>query len=212
MRIMTSNLWNIHASPAAFAAALDEHRPNVVAVQELAPAAADVLESRYRYGIIRPGGVEGHAFVADRPVDVTSDDIPFRPFISAPIDIGGRSVTVAAVHIANPVAVGDLPHRARQVQAVLERVRGSEPMVLVGDLNSSPAWPAYQALRRHLDDGVAAWASTHGLKPKRTWNYRPGLPKALRIDHVLVREVTVKDVAWVDIAGSDHRSIVADLI
>lgn len=212
MRIMTANLWNIHVSAAALAEVLDEHQPDVVAFQELDQAAAEVAQQRFPHGLSMSGGVEGCALLSREPIDVTRTDIPFRPLLSAPLVIGARTVTIGAVHLANPVAVNDLPHRRGQVRALVEAIKGTEPMVLVGDFNSSPMWPAYRLLTRHLRDGVKDWAALTGERPARTWNYGAGTPKLLRIDHIMVRGVEVAGVKAIDIAGSDHRALVADLI
>lgn len=212
MRIMTANLWNVHVSAPALAGVLDEHRPDVVAFQELDHAAAEVVQQRFPYGLSMPGGVEGCALLSREPITVTRTDIPFRPLLTAPLVIGGRSVTVGAVHLANPVAMNDLPHRREQVRALVDAIKGTGPMVLVGDFNSSPMWPAYRLLTRHLRDGVRDWAARTEVRPTRTWNYGAGTPKLLRIDHIMVRGVEVAGVKAIDVAGSDHRALVADLI
>ena len=211
MRIMTANLWNVNVSVDSFAEALDEHRPDIVAIQELAQPAAAVLADRYDYGMAFPDGVQGCALVGNHPIAVIRTDLPFRPLLSARVEVRDRTVTVGAVHLANPVGLQDMPFRRHQVRALLDAVAGTEPMVLVGDFNSSPAWPAYRMITRHLRDGVKDWAKRAGTRPTRTWNWGDGSPKLLRIDHVMVRGVEVTDVKVIDIAGSDHRALVADI-
>lgn len=211
MRVMTANLWNDHVSAASLAAVLDRYAPNVVAVQELDHEASTVLTSHYAHGHVQPGGVSGCGMVADRPINVEVLDIPFRPFLRAQVELAGRSVTIGGVHIANPVAKNDVPHRRQQVRGVLDLIAGTDPMVLVGDFNSSPAWPAYRAIRRHLDDGVTEWAKRVGTRPRPTWNWGADSVKLLRIDHVMVRDVVVDHVEVVKVDGSDHRAVVVDL-
>lgn len=211
MRIMTANLWNHHVSADSFADALDEHRPDIVAIQELDQQAAAVLADRYDHGRAMPDGVQGCALVANHPITVTRTELPFRPLLSAQVEVGKRTVTVGAIHLANPVAMHDLPFRRHQVRALLEQIKGTEPMVLVGDYNSSPAWPAYRMIKRHLRDGVKDWAKQAGVRPTRTWNWGAGTPKLLRIDHVMVRGVELTNVKAIDIVGSDHRALVVDI-
>ena len=211
MRIMTANLFNVNVSVDAFARALDEHRPDIVAIQELAQPAAAVLADRYDYGMAFPDGVQGCALVGNHPITVTRTDLPFRPFLSAPVEVGDRMVTIGAIHLANPVGLQDMRFRRHQVRALIGEVQGTEPIVLVGDYNSSPAWPAYRMITRHLRDGVEDWAKGAGTRPTRTWNWGAGSPKLLRIDHIMVRGVELTDVKVIDIAGSDHRAIVADI-
>ncbi len=209
---MTANLKNEYVSVDAFAEALDKYQPDLVAVQELDIDAAAVLQERFPYGLSAPGGVQGCGLVGRELLAVTRVDLPFRPLLTAPVVIGDQLVTVGSVHLANPVASNDLPVRRHQVRALVDQISGTEPMVLVGDFNSSPMWPAYRLLTRHLRDGVKDWAAREGERPARTWNYGSGTPKLLRIDHIMVRGVEVAGVQAIDIAGSDHRALVADLI
>ncbi|MDH3307438.1 MAG: endonuclease/exonuclease/phosphatase family protein [Acidimicrobiia bacterium] len=211
MRLMTANLLNTRVDTAALVRVLDEWKPNVVATQELDFTAADILSERYPHGLVRPGGVPGHGLLADFPIEVVVHPLPFRPLLTAAVALDGRTVTVGCIHLANPVGISDVSRRPPQVRALLEVIEGDGPMVLVGDLNSSPAWPAYRMIRRHLDDGVAEWAERSGRRPPRTWNFRPHWPKVLRIDHAMVRGVTVNDVHAVDIEGTDHRALIVDV-
>jgi endonuclease/exonuclease/phosphatase family metal-dependent hydrolase len=79
--------------------------------------------------------------------------------------------------------------------------------LLVGDFNATVDQPTMRDL---LDDGYvdAAGAAGRGWVP--TW--RTGLAPPLAIDHVLVdRTVAVGGVSVLDVPGSDHRAVVADL-
>ncbi len=212
MRIMTANLWNVNVSVDSFAEALDKYAPDIVAVQELDHPAAEALTERYPYGLVRPGGVPGCALVSREPLTVTATELPFRPLLTAPVSVSGHLVTVGAIHLANPVAMHDVKYRRHQVRALLENIEGYQPMVLVGDYNSSPAWPTYRMIKRHLRDGVKDWATRTGNRTRRTWSYTAGMPKLLRIDHIMVRGVELAGVQVVNIAGSDHRALVADLV
>ncbi|MDH3192847.1 MAG: endonuclease/exonuclease/phosphatase family protein [Acidimicrobiia bacterium] len=212
MRIMTANLFNANVSAYAFAEVLDAHLPDLVAIQELAQPSAVVLADRYDHGMAFPDGVQGCALVGNRPIAVTRTELPFRPLLTAPVEVGDRTVIIGAVHLANPVGLKDVAFRRHQVRALLDELAGTEPMVLVGDLNSSPAWPAYRMVTQHLRDGVKDWARRSGTRPTRTWNWGTGSLKLLRIDHIMVRGVELADVKVIDVAGSDHRAIVADLV
>jgi endonuclease/exonuclease/phosphatase (EEP) superfamily protein YafD len=212
MRIMTANLWNIHVSVDSFVEALETHQPDLVAVQELDYVAAEALAELYPHGLVRPGGVPGCALVSREPLTVTVTELPFRPLLTAPVSVGDHSIIVGAIHLANPVAMHDVKYRRHQVRALLENIQGDHPMVLVGDYNSSPAWPAYRMIREHLRDGVKDWAIRTSNRTARTWSYTAGMPKLLRIDHIMVRGVELTGVQVINIAGSDHRALVADLV
>lgn len=115
---------------------------------------------------------------------------------------GGRSVTVAATHLALVDRT-----RARQVRALLEHPQlASGPAVLVGDMN---AWRPSRASRdldsafrtRHHND---AWPASY-----------PSVRPVLALDRLYARGAQVLSLRAHESAaarrGSDHLPIVADL-
>ncbi len=215
IRVMTVNLLNGRADPASFAALVDEVRPDVVAAQELGPNAAEVVTERFSFGIVDPGEDHmGRALVATRPFRVTDLELPYRPGLRGFLDVDGIETEILSVHLANPVAPprGRLPERRRQIEALERWLRRRCPRILMGDLNSTPAWPAYRRLTAHLDDVVARWAQETGVRAPRTWGHRPWWPAVLRIDHVLATGFVAVGVDVRRVRGTDHRAVVVDLI
>lgn len=216
LRILTANLYNGRARPASFAKLLDSTMPDVVAVQELAPNAAEVLRPRYPAGLSHPASdCTGIALVSRHPMDVVRRRLPHRDGMKGTLETGGpdgASLHIWSVHLANPV---DLPppirRRRSQVHRLASEVAGTYPVVVVGDLNATPSWPAHRRLLRHLEDGVAEWAESRGRRPSRTWAPYPRWPALLRIDHVLVRGVRVVGARTHRIAGADHRAVIVDV-
>lgn len=83
-------------------------------------------------------------------------------------------------------------------------------MVVAGDLNADRD---HAAFRRLLDAGLRDAHDERGQGLARTWP--AGLP-VLHLDHVLVRDagevhLVPLEVREVDVPGSDHRAVVADL-
>jgi endonuclease/exonuclease/phosphatase (EEP) superfamily protein YafD len=214
LRILTANLYNGRARPTALAAVLDAARPHVVAAQELAPDSAEVLAERFPHGLIHPAWDHtGIALAATSPIDVTRRRLPHRDGMQGFIDLEeGGTLELWSVHLANPVD-SPPPIRARraQVRALERAVAGTGPLVVVGDFNATPLWPAYRRLTRGLVDGVAEWAASSGRRPAPTWGYRASLPAVLRIDHALMRGMRVAHASTVRVAGSDHRALVVDV-
>jgi endonuclease/exonuclease/phosphatase (EEP) superfamily protein YafD len=214
LRILTANLYNGRARPAALAAVLDATDPDVVAAQELAPGSAEVLAERFPHGLIHPSlDHTGIALAASSPIAVTRRHLPHRDGMQGLLDLaGGRVLELWSVHLANPVD-SPPPIRARraQVRALERAVAGTGPLVVVGDFNATPIWPAYRRLTRGLTDGVAEWADASGRRPAPTWGYRAWLPAVLRIDHALMRGMRVAHASTVRVAGSDHRALVVDV-
>lgn len=118
----------------------------------------------------------------------------FRNAILTTIDVGGTPVRLLATHIDTET------DRGRQLAAVFELFRSLEaPAVLMGDLNSTADDPAVAALLAEpgVLDAVAAKlgrASQEG-----------------RIDHLIVRGLTVLDAGVVETAASDHPHVWAEL-
>lgn len=54
MTVLTMNLFNDRADAAGFEKVIVLNRPHLVAVQELGPEAARVLERHYDHGLLRP--------------------------------------------------------------------------------------------------------------------------------------------------------------
>lgn len=215
LRVLTANLLGDRSSPLALAGLLDDTSPDIVAVQELAPSNAAVIRTRYPGGVLRPAlGTNGMGLVGRLPLEVRRLPLPRRSALVGSVTLpNDQIVGVWAAHLANPI---DLPPsigvRREQVRLLEEALDGNRsPLVLVGDLNASPRWPAYRQLRTRLDDGVADWARRNRTRPDRTWSYRPGLPRLLRIDHALVRGMTVTGVQVLPVRGSDHHALIVDL-
>jgi endonuclease/exonuclease/phosphatase family metal-dependent hydrolase len=118
----------------------------------------------------------------------------FRNAILATLDVGGTPVRVLATHIDTET------DRDRQLAAVFELFRSlQEPAVLMGDLNSTAEYPPVAALLAEpgVVDAVAAKLGAES--------------QAGRIDHLLVRGLTVLDAGVVETSASDHPHVWAEL-
>lgn len=215
VRVLTANLYTGRATVSSVAGAIDRLRPDVVICQEVGTDAAGMLERRFSHGFVVGDDHHhsGRAMVSHHPIDVTEIEMALRPGLRTQIPVDGTSVELIGVHLANPVmGVGAVVDRRRQVGAVLECLdRVGTPVVLVGDLNATPAWPAYRRLRTRLRDGVSDARRRDGERVRRTWSVRPGWPPLLRIDHILTAGVRLRDVAVQEVEGSDHRAVAATI-
>ena len=130
----------------------------------------------------------------------------------ATTSLGGRTITIQAVHTSPPV-----PARARAWRADL-RVIGDAlaatpgPLVALGDYNASRD---HAGFRRLLSSGRVRDAhDTRGSGLVRTWpanrSWRP--PPLVHLDHVLVSDhFAVLATREPTLPGSDHHAVVADL-
>jgi endonuclease/exonuclease/phosphatase family metal-dependent hydrolase len=216
LRILTANLYNGRARPDALRAVINEVDPDVMAVQELSPNAADVMVDVFPFGLFDPReDTKGMALALRRPGVV--ERVPFGPrsMLRVLLDPAywpglGRPVEVVNAHLHNPLSGPPLKARAtrRHQLAALEELLG-EPgpaRVLVGDFNSSPLWPAYRHLRALATDAAVAAGTTQA-----TWSLWPWSPRFLRIDHAFVQHLTPTATTTVRIKGTDHSALVVDL-
>lgn len=211
-RLMTANLLRERIDVAHFASVLKEFSPDVVVTQELSPDAADALVAVYPHHHLRPSlDFTGRGIATRLEASFGDIEMPGRDGTSAVLRVAGQPISLAGVHLANPINFPwwvSAQLRGRQLGDLLGWLEGIDgPVVVAGDFNASPRWPAYRQVSAVLDDVVM----THGAKPERTWAWRPGWPRLLRIDHVFGRGVMVSDVVVVPVSGSDHHAVIADI-
>ncbi len=222
LRIFTANLWNGKADPAALAGLLEETMPDVVAVQELSPNAAAVIENALPYGRLDPADdTMGMGIALRYPAPVEHLPLALRNARIARLDPADwpeltTEVEVINTHLGNPILFPPTrSFRWRRQQVVeltdYQRRTPSPHRVLVGDLNSTPLWPAYRRLTEHLSDAAVQLSSNNGHKPGRTWAPRGATRPLLRIDHVLVNGLKPLSLRVLEVPGSDHSGVLVDL-
>ena len=234
LRILTANLTFTNPNVEVAADVLAGQRPDVIAVQELGPTMADTLARRlrehYPYQALYPRqGALGMGVLSRYPL-APAGSPEMSPgscnCLEASFDLDGQSVTLLIVHPAPPEsrftrALGvpvptrfDTSRHERSLGAILDRASAvREPLLVVGDFNLSDRQPAYSEFRQRFGDAhrEAGWGLGYTFPNEKV--YRLPFYPFLRIDYVL------HDAAWSassartgDLAGSDHRFVVADLI
>jgi endonuclease/exonuclease/phosphatase family metal-dependent hydrolase len=220
LRVMSANLMNDGADAEAFGALVETVEPDLVAVQELGFAQAEVLARLLPFGKLEPArNHRGMGIALRRPGSVRYVRLRYRGLYVADVDGDGDagSIEVLNVHIAAPHILP--PHqsfarRRAQLAGLLDYLDGSEAerRVLVGDLNSTPVWPVYRRLARRFHDAALEVARRSERRPCATWGPGTnGRRRLFRIDHVLVSGLAAQDFRVLPIRGSDHSAVVADL-
>lgn len=216
-RLMSVNLLHEWCDVPSFVRVVDDLSPDVVVTQELGPEAAAVLAESYPNHHLRPArDYTGRGIATTFDAEFDDMPMPARQGTSARISLDGLMIRLAGVHLRNPV---DFPwwvtagERRRQLDTLMRWVDSTaDPVVVAGDFNATPAWPAYRHVAESLTDLIAEHASSKGERARPTWGWRPGWPRMLRIDHVFGRGVRAVDNLLVPIKGSDHSAIVADIL
>jgi endonuclease/exonuclease/phosphatase (EEP) superfamily protein YafD len=215
------NLANGRAAGSGIAGLVEALEPDVVATQELAPHQARVLERLLPFGMLEPArdhtgmgmALRESASLWRLPMtfrDACVAEVVVPAWVDYPDGVQVINAHLAAPHVLPPWrTLARRRAQLRGIEAHLDAVR--RPCALVGDLNSTPMWPAYRRLRARLADGALEVARQRGTRPARTWGPIPGLPRLLRIDHVLVQGLTVLNLEVHPIPGSDHAALLVDL-
>ncbi|MEZ4675019.1 MAG: endonuclease/exonuclease/phosphatase family protein [Caldilineaceae bacterium] len=236
LRVMS---WNAHfrnKRSDAFTEAVTSIDPDIIAVQELGTLLADAIHSqwqaRYPYMELYPTGTPaGMGILSRYPILYTSlpnfDDQVGCNCQIALLQVGGRRLMVINAHPWPPErALADLSLRSGLIKMdttnqdpifdqLLTRIASAPtPLLVVGDLNTMPFQPNVQRLTAQLTDTFATVGVGDGNTfPLDGTAYNlPSIP-FIRIDYIFHNAAWRAQSAWVgDIAGSDHRYVVADLL
>lgn len=221
-RVVTANLLNGRADPAAFADLVAALGPDVVAVQEIDAAQADALARTLPFGKIEPAGDHtGMGILLRRAGSVKRLPLPWTDGLLSEVGLDERTgrgdlVEILNVHVTAP-HVQPFWRTATRRRGQLMGIRRHLATVarprrlVVGDLNATPRWPLYRRLVGGLSDAALEAARGNGHRPQPTWGPWPGSPRLFRIDHILVAGLNVSRVEVIPILGSDHSAVVADL-
>ncbi|MBA3685699.1 MAG: endonuclease/exonuclease/phosphatase family protein [Planctomycetes bacterium] len=126
------------------------------------------------------------------------------PVIDARVAQGGRVLRIVVVHPKSPQLPSRQRMRDRGLASIARSVAGSlAPVIVIGDINCSPASPAWHrlcaegSLRPAAGPLPATWPSWFG-------------PAGIAIDHVLAGGgAAIGDLRAFPVQGSDHRGISA---
>jgi endonuclease/exonuclease/phosphatase (EEP) superfamily protein YafD len=215
LRILTINLFNGLARPEALAEVVRTTNPDAVAAQELGPDAAEVLGAAFPHGALIPAlDHTGRGLVGRHRFEVQEIQLAGRPALSAVLNDEAWAlptpVEVLSVHLMNPLSrpVAHVSRLRRQQLQQLEQHTAATPMarVIVGDMNATPAWPAYRRLSALGLDAARATGSV-----RRTWAPRWWMPRLLRIDHAFVSGMTPRRTEILMVRGTDHSGLLVDL-
>jgi endonuclease/exonuclease/phosphatase family metal-dependent hydrolase len=222
LRVLSYNVRSLRDGAERVAAVIRQCAPDVVCVQE-APRflrwrakAARLATSCGLYVVTGGARAAGNLILADLRVRVVrSRDVLFtrtpglhrRGVALAVLEVAGVRVAVAGTHFSL-----DAAERIRQASTVLGQLRrlAAPHAVLCGDINESPAGPAWYMLLAELCDTYpsAPWGGEH-TSPAADPRDRIDAVFASPDIHVLRAGVPL-DVRGLG-SASDHRPVLAEL-
>lgn len=224
LTVMSVNLYVGQTDLGKVVDLVEEHRPDLLSVQELTPGAAEGLaelglEELLPHTVLEPDELAvGTGLYSAHPLEridtVGRDGIFYQ--IGAEVDLGdGHAVRFMAVHTAAPATPDRIPLWEEDFDD-LPRPDGGVPWVLAGDFNATLD---HRNMRDLLDAGYTDAAEAAGDGLQTTWRpteggYLNGLvrPPAVTLDHVIAESaVEVLDWEVLDKSGSDHAPVMARL-
>ena len=229
---MTYNVGNGLARPGRLAGLLRRADADLVGLQEVAPAQADVLRAElagvYPHQVLLPTGFAGKGLLSRFPV-VCHEQLrlyPDRPDLQASVDVDGAGLTVVVAHPPPPrlnrARMAFHPAAEAQLDALARLALEQPPCVLLGDFNMTRRNPVYARFAAAgLTDAFAVAGAGRGWTlPARLGHARfkhglHGLPlrPVTRVDYIWYTPGLQAEAAWVgDDAGSDHLPVLARLV
>lgn len=199
-----------------------EASADIVALQELTPAALARLEAAgldrlFPHRALRemdePGGV---GLWSRHPIsDVRIDDGFWLGMLAADVHAPGAPAPtrVLTVHLSAPwpdPLQGWRDDLARLAGTLLTAARASTgPVLLAGDLNATPDMREFRRLLRqgYQDAGAQAGAGVVRTHPSDIV-----APPVFAVDHILTRGYVATSLRTLQVPGSDHRALLAQLV
>lgn len=224
IRVLCCNLYSGNADAPALANMIDEASIDVLCAQELTPGLAAAISAELPHGdlshdqIRRGSGIAArHPVVIDR-ISMSKRDGWIARMLPTDWPSLSEAIEVFNVHVSAPHLWPYFPspvRRRHQLDAILNNFEDkcATPHAVVGDFNSTPAWPLYSLLKRVYEDGLERFYARRGERPPNTWPNWPGLgiQPSLRIDHCFLRGLTLRHADVIEIVGSDHMGLVLEL-
>ena len=221
IRVATVSMRLGHTRPDAVLELARAHEGDVLSVQELTPkaerglraAGIDELLPHHTVAPAPPGALPGAAGGIWSRFSVRDcGRLPGsfeQPYVRLDVP-GAPEVEVTAVHAWPPVPTPAAVRWWRQDLAALPAPETSVVRVLAGDFNATLD---HSALRAVLRLGYRDAARATGLGLAATWRPARLRRPRLTLDHVLTDpRIAVASVRLLPVAGSDHDSILAELV
>ncbi|HWK65487.1 MAG TPA: endonuclease/exonuclease/phosphatase family protein [Rhizobiaceae bacterium] len=212
-RLLHVNTRFDNATPEKLLSLIGRTRPDIVALNEVSTSWVKHLQrisAAYPYSVFcdPQSRIGPAAILSRRPFAAGTEGACFEggAMATAEIDLGGRTVTVAALHLKWPWPFGQAGQIDR-LAGPLSRLGGSA--LAAGDLNATP-WSNAVARIAHAGGLARVGGSTPTWLSRRLpvfWRQWIGLP----IDHVFRKGgVTVHSVNTQEDVGSDHAPLLVE--
>jgi endonuclease/exonuclease/phosphatase (EEP) superfamily protein YafD len=219
LRVMTLNMHYGAADADEIVATLRTHHVDVLATEEMTPAAVDALHDAgidevLPHQDLKPGSAaSGNGLWSRYPLTHVHTPFPFgHPPTSTMLDFGGRGIFVSAVHPVSPYPA-NAPEWSTEMGRIATWLADVDGLgVVAGDFNATRDHRQFRDILHGGWEDAATQAGV-GWQPTFPAKNRRGIPLLIAIDHVLVRGgIVATHVDRVAIGGTDHAGLVATLM
>ena len=215
--LYSANIQKTNKNFYRLVAGLKETNADILFLLEVTEESIDPLQSvirtyPYHYVNLNLGESGTGAVLMSKFPIVNSKVIKYSEhgnmLVKATLDINNNKVMFYGVHLPRPAYADEYSMRSEQALSLAEQIGvQSVPVILAGDLNSSPYTPIFKQLLKRS-----------GLKDSREgFGWQPSWPTYfpllwLPIDHIFVStEIRVHNRATGTYLGSDHYPVFAEL-
>ncbi|MGN0096115.1 MAG: endonuclease/exonuclease/phosphatase family protein [Corynebacterium sp.] len=217
LRVMALNTYFNGADDASVIAETHRIDPDVLVLSETSSAEVDAVEGGTGLTSTSPVDDSGRASgtaVLVRPGTPVSDVVEDRGLtghqtpsarvsVPAPVDVYG-------VHTLPPAFSDLISGWEENLGMLKDSFGGSDvPLVLAGDFNATVAHPEFRGFLDHT--GLTRCEGSSGIRRLTGTPTWPDRFPLVRIDHVLVRGGSCEDGGTVQVEGTDHRGVWADI-
>ncbi|MFI6432079.1 endonuclease/exonuclease/phosphatase family protein [Rhodococcus oryzae] len=221
LTVMQANILFGQGDPEALVAQVRSRGVEVLTVNELTDGAipqlgAAGLDAELPYRYLRPmeWGGGGTGIWSRHPISEQTEHMGFvLNMVSVRVHKPEqRPFMVVAAHPLPPwprPQTTTWSQEMGQVRDILQGLRGrGEPVIMGADLNATYDHAQFRAL---IGDGYSDAAEQSGAGVLRTYPADRWWPPVLGIDHILVSGAAAVNAEAVDLPGSDHRGVVAEI-
>lgn len=217
LRFVSANLLLGEADPAAVARLAAEHA-DILAVQELTPelsaTLSPALAREFPYSALQPRErAAGVGLWSRYPIIASGRDETFsRGLIYARVQVPDTDfeTTVVSTHMPPPRSAFDSwRNDITRLGPALRGFPSGGPVVVGGDLNATPD---VREFRQLLQDGYRDGAAQAGAGLTRTHPSHAIIPPLLAVDHIMTRDATVTSLRTIQVPGSDHLALAANVV
>lgn len=213
IRAMLMNINAGNGNTEQVLQAIEKADPDILLLEEVTPkwaAELTVLNKTYKYRIAEPqDGCFGIMLLSKHPLkngNVLDIGTAQVPSITSDVYLPQGEISIVGTHPLPPVGAEYFSHRNKQLQALPEIVKQQKhPVMLIGDLNTSPWSSHFQALEK--ESGLENSMKGFGFQPSWAGNAFLKIP----IDHVLHSDkITIHNRMIGPKVGSDHLPVIVD--